>query len=141
MKRSQEKDPRTFEGRSHQVERWRVQEKCKEEKWKRKKKKKTVKYRKVKWWKKCEGLIMSLSLMGMKKGQKEEGKKGERCPEARPVLGEVWKVAPSLYDCGPELARRERGSRRTIEKDGGGEEDTAGSTGKIMKVGEGRRRW
>ena len=73
----------------------------------------------------------------MKKGQKKkEGKKGDRCPEARPVLGEVWKVAPSLYDCGSELARRERGSRRTTEKDGGGEEDAARSSGKRSRWAE-----
>ena len=65
-------DPGTSEDRSHQVERWRVQEKRKEEKWKKrkKKKKKKVKYRKVKWWRKCEELIISLLLMEMKKGQK-----------------------------------------------------------------------
>ena len=99
--------------------------KWKEEKWKKRnkiKRKKKVKYRKVKWWKKCKELIISLSLMGMMRGQKKkEGRKGERCPEARPAFGKVWKVALSLSDCGTELAKRERGSRRTTEKDGGGE--------------------
>ena len=70
---SQEKDPCTREGRSHQVERCRVQEKLKEEKWKKreKKKKKKVKYRKVKF--------MSPSLLGLKKGKKErESRRSER---------------------------------------------------------------
>ena len=50
-------------------------------------KKKKVKYRKVKWWKTCEELIMSLSLMGRKRGTKEkESKNGERRPKARPAL-------------------------------------------------------
>ena len=40
-KNSLEKDPSTFERRSHQMERWRVQEKWKAEKWR-------VKYRKRK---------------------------------------------------------------------------------------------
>ena len=37
---SQGKDPSTFEGGSHQVERWPVEEKRKEEKWKKWKKRK-----------------------------------------------------------------------------------------------------
>ena len=36
----------------------------------------------------------------------------------------------SLSDSGTELAKRERGSRRTTEKDRGGDEDAAGSAGK-----------
>ena len=95
------------------------------------KRKKKVKYRKVKWWKKCKELIISLSLMGMMRGQKKkEGRKGERCPEARPALGKFGK-------CGTELAKRERGSRRTTEKDGGGDEDATGSKGKRKQMGGG----
>ena len=83
-------DPRTFEGRSHQVERWRVQEKRKEEKWKKKKKK--VKCRKRKWWKKCKEHIISLSMMIMKRGKKEkERKRSERRPKARQTLETLGK--------------------------------------------------
>ena len=50
----------------------------------KKKKKKKVKYRKVKWWRKCKELIISLSLVGMKKGQKyKEGKRAEGRPKAK----------------------------------------------------------
>ena len=59
-KNTQEKDPSTFEGRSHQAERWRVQEKRKERKWKKRvkrKKKNKEKFSKRKW---CKEFIISL---------------------------------------------------------------------------------
>ena len=55
-------------------------------------------------------------------------------PQSKASVGECWQVALSLFDCGPELAERERGSRRTTEKDGGGDEDEAGSAAERMQM-------
>ena len=57
-------------------------------------------------------------------------------PKSKASFGEVWKVPLSLSFCGTELAKRDRGSRRTTEKDGGGDEDAAGSAGKRMQMAE-----
>ena len=74
---SQVNDTRTYDGRSHQLERWRVQEKRKEEKWKngkKKKKKKKVKHRQRKRWKRCKKeIVISLCMMTEEK-RKGNGK-------------------------------------------------------------------
>ena len=84
----QGKDPRTFR---EPVERRRVQKKQMEEKWKKKKnkkKKKKVKYRRRSWWKKCKEKIVGLISERMKEEKKvKEGRKRNRRPRARQVLG------------------------------------------------------
>ena len=55
VRRSQGKDPRTFKGRSHRAERWRVQKKWQKKKRKRKKKNIKIKRkRKSRWWQRCK---------------------------------------------------------------------------------------
>ena len=124
------KDPSTFEG-SHQVERWRVQEKRKEGKRKQEKK---MECRAVTWWKKCKELIMGLSLIAKERPKEEGRQKGRETPQSKECFGEVWKVALSLSDCGTELAVRERGSRWTTEKDGDSDEDAAGTASEGIQM-------
>ena len=72
---SRSKEPSTFEGRSNLAERWRIQEKRKEEKWKKSKKKKNkVKYRKKEMVEEVKRVIISLSMMRLKKSERGEGK-------------------------------------------------------------------
>ena len=68
--------------------------------------------------------------MGMKKGQKKkEGRKGEGRTKARQV---VEKFGKWLF----------RGSRRTTEKDGGSDEEAAGSAGQRIQMDGGlSKRW
>ena len=73
---SQEKHPRTLK---EPVERWPVQKKRKKKKWK---------CRRRSWWKKCKEGIVSLLTARMKEETKEkEGRKRDRRPRARQVLG------------------------------------------------------
>ena len=53
-----------------------------------------------------------------------------------PKQGKFWGSLESGFSLS-ELAKRERGSRRTTEKDGGGDEDATGSAGKRMQMGGG----
>ena len=63
-----------------------------------------MKYRKRKWRKKCEELIISLSVVIMKKGKKEkESKISERRPKSDANFVEVWEVALSLSDYGARI--------------------------------------
>ena len=58
---------------------------------KKKKKKKKVKYRKRKWWKKRKEIIISLSVMRMKKGRRGKGKqkKSKTSPKRDEPLGNL----------------------------------------------------
>ena len=118
---SQEKDPSTFEGRSHQVERWRVQEKRKEEKWKKRKKKKEMVEEVQRDHHKSEH---------DENEERQQGKgKQKMCKthQSEATLGEVWEVALSPTDFGAEQAKNQCCSRRTTKKNGGCDEDATRS--------------
>ena len=74
-------------------------------------------HRKVNWWKKCKELIISVSLMGMKKSQKKEGRQ-KRVKDA-PKQGKFWGSLESGSFSQmrvTELSKCERSNKRTTER-------------------------
>ena len=92
------------------------------EKEKEKEKEEEVRKRKRKRWKKCKEFIISLSMMGMKKGEKEGKQKKCKTPQSDTNLGEIWELALSPLDSGEDLAKCQCCSRRTTKKNGGSAE-------------------
>ena len=92
--------------------------------------------RKRKWWKKCKELIISLSMMRMKKDEKEKkSKKKRKTPQSEGNLGEILEVALSLFDSGAELAERQCCSRRPQRRTEEPDEDAAGSADQRRQMG------
>ena len=103
---------------------------------KKKRKKVKVHDRKVTWWKKCKELIIRLSLMGMKKGQKKkEGKQAEGRTTARQVSEKLGKWLFLFLFVGqnwPSASAAAEGQQRWTG--GGSDEDAAGSAGQRIQM-------